>query len=133
MHRWFDLQTTGHRATRAALRCATTTHEDSAVYTVSTSSFTMLVEAVTHALRWITSSGDSRITHAIVLTDSVSLLRNLKVEWEALTGMSRWSTSALWAYCPENAGMEGNDRVDAGGGRGGGPTPVAYVLECLNC
>ena len=88
------------------------------------------MEAVTHALRWITSSGDSRITHAIILTDSVSLLRNCKVEWEALTGMCRWQTSALWAYRPGHAGMEGNDRVDAGGEK---PTPVACVLECLKC
>ena len=57
-------------------QAVTTTREDSAAYTVSTSSFTMLVEAVTHALRWVASSGDSWITHAIVLTDSVSLLRN---------------------------------------------------------
>ena len=55
---------------------ATTIHEDSAAYTVSAATWTMVVEAVTHALRWITSSGDSRITHAIVLTDSVSLQRN---------------------------------------------------------
>ena len=35
---------------------ATTIHEDSAAYTVSTSSFTMEVEAVTrHTLRWIAS------------------------------------------------------------------------------
>ena len=32
---------------------ATTIHEDSAACTVSTSSLTMEVEAVTHALRWI--------------------------------------------------------------------------------
>ena len=32
---------------------ATTIHEDSAAYTVSTSSLTREVDAVTHALRWI--------------------------------------------------------------------------------
>ena len=32
---------------------ATTIHEDSAAYTVSSSSLTMEVEAVTRALRWI--------------------------------------------------------------------------------
>ena len=32
---------------------ATTIHEDSAAYTVSASSLTMEVEAVTHAFRWI--------------------------------------------------------------------------------
>ena len=47
----------------------TTIHEDSAAYTVSTSSLTMEEEAVTHALHWIASRGDSRTTHAIILTD----------------------------------------------------------------
>ena len=61
----------------------TTIHEDSAVYTVSTSGLTMEVEAVTHALRWIASRGDSRTTHGISLTDSMSLLQ--KVKWEVHT------------------------------------------------
>ena len=43
----------------------------------------MEVEAVTHALCWITSKDDSRITHAVILTDSMSLLR--KLEWETKT------------------------------------------------
>ena len=46
----------------------TTIHEDSAAHTVSTFSLTMEVEAVTHTLRWIASRGDSRTTHAIILT-----------------------------------------------------------------
>ena len=33
---------------------------------------------VTHALRWIAPRGDSQTTHAIVLTDSVSLLQRVK-------------------------------------------------------
>ena len=53
---------------------ATTTHEDNAAYVVPTSSLTMEVEAVTHALRWIASRGDSRTTHAIILRDSMNLL-----------------------------------------------------------
>ena len=44
-------------------------------YAVSTSTLTMEVEAVTCALCWIASSGDSRTTHAIILTDSMSLLQ----------------------------------------------------------
>ena len=40
----------------------TTIREDGAAYTVSTSSLTMEVEAVTHALRWIASRGDSQTT-----------------------------------------------------------------------
>ena len=38
-------------------QCATNIHEDSAAYTVSTSSLTMEVEAVTHKLRWTVSKG----------------------------------------------------------------------------
>ena len=41
---------------------ATTIHEDSAAYTVSSSSLTMEVKAATRALRWIVSRGDRR-TH----------------------------------------------------------------------
>ena len=44
---------------------ATTIHQDSAAYEVSASSLTMEMEAVTHALRWIASRGDSQTTHAI--------------------------------------------------------------------
>ena len=57
---------------------ATTSHEDSAAYEVSTSRLTMETEAVTHALRWISSRGDSQTTHAIILTDSMSLLDKVK-------------------------------------------------------
>ena len=46
--------------------------------TVSNSSLTMEVVAVTHALRWIASRGDSQTTHAIILTDSMSLLQKVK-------------------------------------------------------
>jgi len=41
---------------------AATIQEDIAADTVSTSSLTMEVEAVTHALRWVASRGDSRTT-----------------------------------------------------------------------
>ena len=69
---------------------ASTIHEDSAVYEVSTSSLTMEMEAVTHALCGIASRGDSPTTHAIILTYSMNLLR--KVEWEAQAGMCQCST-----------------------------------------
>jgi len=71
---------------------ATTIHEVSAAYTVSTSSLTMEVEAVTHAFRWIASRGDSQTTHAaIILTLSMSLLQKVKnrmggSEWNASDG-----------------------------------------------
>ena len=89
----------------------TTIHEDRAAYTVLTSSLTMEAEAVTHALRWIASRGDSQTTHAIILTDSICLLQ--KVVWEARTGMCQWSHPLLiWMYCPGHAGVKGNDRAD---------------------
>ena len=72
----------------------TTVHE---AYTVSTSSFTMEVEAATHVLRWIATRGDSRTTHAIIFTDSMSLLQ--KVEREAQTGMCQWLTSTFENSC----------------------------------
>ena len=50
---------------------ATTIHEDSAAYMVSTSSLTIQLEAVTHARCWIASRGDSQIIHDI--SDSMSL------------------------------------------------------------
>ena len=46
-----------------------TIHKNSAIYTVSTSSLTKEVEAVTHAIHWIASRGDSQTIHAIILTD----------------------------------------------------------------
>ena len=42
---------------------ATTIHEHIASYTISTFSLTMEVEAVTHALRWIASRGDTVRPH----------------------------------------------------------------------
>ena len=57
---------------------ATTIHEDSAAYTLSSSRLTMEVEAATHALRWIASRGDTHTTHVILLTDSISLLQKVK-------------------------------------------------------
>ena len=82
----------------------TTIHKDSAAYTVSTSSLTMKVEAVTHALRWIASRGDSQTTVAIILTDSMSLLQKAKNG----KGIPDWNVSMdnihlqklLWLNCP---------------------------------
>ena len=92
---------------------ATTIHEDSAAYTVSTSSLTMEVEAVTHTLRWTASRGDSQMTHTIILTDSVSLLQKVK----SGMGSPDWNVSTVdihlrklpWVYCPGHAGVKGND------------------------
>ena len=67
---------------------ATTIHEDIAAYSVSASSLTMEVEAVTHALRWIASRGDSQ---TIILTDSMSLLQKVKSEM----GGPDWNVSLV--------------------------------------
>ena len=87
--------------------------EDSAAYTISTSSLTMEVEEVTHALRWIASKDDSQTTHAIILTDSMSLLQKVKNR----IGSPVWNVSMvdillpklLWVYCPGHAEVKGND------------------------
>ena len=89
---------------------ATTILEDSAF------SLTMEVEAVTHALRWIASRGDSRTTHATILTDSMSLAQKVK----SGMGSPDWNVSTvdirlrklLWVYCPGHVGVKGNDRAD---------------------
>ena len=51
-----------------------TVHEDSGAHRVTTSSLTMETEAVTHAIQWLASQRDAKITHAIILTDSMNLL-----------------------------------------------------------
>ena len=88
-------------------------HEDIAAYTVSTSIFTMEVEAVTHAHRWIASRGDIQATHAIILTDSMNLLQKVK----SGMGSPDWNVSMvdihlrklLRVYCSGHARVKGND------------------------
>ena len=53
----------------------------------------MEAEAVTHAIRWVVSRGDTESDH----TSSYSQIqwacyKKWRVEWEAQTGMCRWST-----------------------------------------
>ena len=72
--------------------------------------------AVTHAIQWLASQCDAQITHAIILTDLMNLLQNVKSE----TGCPEWHTamgslrlqSVLWIYCPRHAGVSGNERAD---------------------
>ena len=76
----------------------------------------MEVEAATHAIHWLASQRDARITHAIILTDSMNLLQKV----ESGTGCPDWHTAMhslqlqrlLWIYCPGNAGASGNERAD---------------------
>ena len=53
-------------------------HEDGEAHRVTTSSLTVEVEAVTHAIQWLASQLDAQITHAIILTDSINFLRKVK-------------------------------------------------------
>ena len=55
-----------------------TAHEDSGAHRVTTASLTMEVEAVTHAIQWLSSQRDVQITHAIILTDSMNLLQRVE-------------------------------------------------------
>ena len=57
---------------------------------------TMEVEAVTHALRWIASRGNSQTTNVTILTDLVRLVQTVN----------------KWMYCPAHTGVNGNDRAD---------------------
>ena len=114
---------------------ATAIHEDNAAYTVSTSSLTMEVEVVTHALRQTALKGDSQTTHAIILTDWMSLLQKVKVEWEAKIGMHQWSTSILENSCGCTAlNMQGwremTKKIDWQVKQ---PSQRACVLEDLKC
>ena len=88
----------------------------------------MEVEAVTHALRWIASRGDSQTTHTIILTDSMSLLQKVK----SGMGSPDWNVSMvdihlpklLRVYHPGHAGVMGNDRAD----RQAGKAPITNGL-----
>ena len=93
-----------------------TVHQDSGSHGVTTSSLTMEVEAVTHAMQWLASQRGTQITHAIILTDSMNLLQKL----ESGMGCPDWHTAMhslrlqrlLWIYCPGHAGVSGNERAD---------------------
>ena len=82
---------------------------------LSTSSLTMEVEVVSNALRWIAWRGDSRTTHAILLTDSVCLLQKMKSgrrkpDWN-VPMVDIHFQKPLWVYCSGHAGLKGNDRA----------------------
>ena len=93
----------------------------------------MEVEAVTPALCWIGSRGDSQTTHAILLTDSVNVLQKVKNGM----GSPGWSVSMvdiylrklLWVHCPGHAGVKGNDRANRLGAKQ--PSQVACFSEDL--
>ena len=95
---------------------------------ISTSCLTMEVEAVTYALCWTASRGDSQTTHTILFTDSMSLLQKVK----SGMGSPDWNVSMvdihlrklLWVYHPGHAGVKGNDQAD----RLAGKAPITNGL-----
>ena len=54
------------------------------------------MEAVTHALRWIASRGNSQTTNVTILTDLMRLLQTVN----------------KWMYCPGHTEVNGNDRAE---------------------
>ena len=86
-----------------------TVYEDSGAHRVTTSSLTMEVEAVTHAIQWLASQHDAQITHAIILTHSMNLLQKV----ESGMGCPDWHTAMhslrlqRLLGSPESVGMNG--------------------------
>ena len=70
----------------------------------------------TYSKRWTASRGDSRTTHATILSDSVSLLQKVKsgMVIKAYARMRQWSTFTFQNSCgyTGHAGVKGNDRGD---------------------
>ena len=91
-----------------------TVHEDSGAHRVTTSTLTIEVETVTHAIQWLASERDAQITHAIILTDSMNLLQRWSLEWAAPTGTQPCTVFGYKDYCgctvlgfPESLGING--------------------------
>ena len=100
---------------------ATTIHEDSAALTVPTSGLTREVEAVTHALRWI-SSKRRQSDH----TSHYPLRFNVPgTKLESGTGSPEWYVlvfdmqvgKLLLAFCPDHVWVKGNGRADRPAGK----------------
>ena len=66
-----------------------TVHEDNGAHRITISSLTMEVEAVTHTIQWLASQCDAQITHAIIITDSMNLLKKV----ESGMGCPDWHTA----------------------------------------
>ena len=69
-----------------------TVHEDSGAHRVTTSSLTMEVEAVTHAIHWLASQRHAQITHAVILTDSMNQSSATKTSVDLLS----WARRSQW-------------------------------------
>ena len=82
-----------------------TVYEDSGDHSVTTSSLTMEVEAVTHAIQWLASQRDAQITRATILT-------RWSLEWAAPTGTQPSTVFGYKDFCPGHAGVNGNKLAD---------------------
>ena len=69
-----------------------TVHEDSGAHRVTTSSLTMEVETVTHAIQWLASQSHAQITHAVILTDSMNQSSATKTSVDLLS----WARRSQW-------------------------------------
>ena len=69
-----------------------TVHEDSGAHRVTTSSLTMEVETVTHAIQWLASQRHAQITHAVILTDSMNQSSATKTSVDLLS----WARRSQW-------------------------------------
>ena len=86
-------------------------------------------------LPWVASRGHIHITHAIILTDSISLLHKV----QSGMGSPDWKVSMIdihlrnlvWVYCPGHAVVKGNDRTDRLAAKQS--SQVACFSENLKC
>ena len=69
-----------------------TVHEDSGAHRVTTSSLTMEVETVTHAIQWLASQRHAQITYAVILTDSMNQSSATKTSVDLLS----WARRSQW-------------------------------------
>ena len=69
-----------------------TVHEDSGAHRVTTSSLTMELETVTHAIQWLASQRHAQITHAVILTDSMNQSSATKTSVDLLS----WARRSQW-------------------------------------
>ena len=80
---------------------------DATAYKVTTSSLSVEMEVVLHAVLWIASRGDSQTTDAINLTDSVSMLQKVNsgtgIPDLHLTMFAFHLLRLLWMYDPGHA------------------------------
>ena len=108
----------------------TTIREDSAAYTVSASSLTMEVEAVTRVLHWTASGGGSQTAHAtILIVNELAIKSGMESpDWH----IPMFEIHHQWKFCSGHTGVKGIDRGDRLAGKAT-VTQVACVSEDLKC